>query len=354
MKKNKITWKIRVVSLFLSLLTLCGLYNLILCTFYVKEGIPQEPKGSMQMLAPEYEVYGNKVFFQNDVPKAFRGGRLLETDLTDFFKSGKKVGIKDVVTLHKGGPLLYILCEDFQMQALNMDTNKVKFDVNLLNAADMPDLNRIEKIEFQYADETGAYVVLESYRQDTILHVSSTGKVQVVHHFDEVVAEFFGIKVVGDKLIYSRIDEDESMTGIYALDLSSSKIEKLSDKRVRLDPQIPIFVWNNYYGYSDSNYVHLIALDGKEEKELNLTYSCSCMCIDDDYMYRGSTGILTRYNLRTGTYEVAKGKEGYNGIMKVENGKLYLGYAISVDRIFFPTRVYVDDLSKYVWEDVTW
>ena len=149
----------------------------------------------------------------------------------------------------------------------------------------------------------------------------------------------------------SGMTSSEAKSGTYCFDIEKGTMEKYSDIcGSAFENNISGFIWKDYYCLPALNTVYLISLSGKENKEIDMGGLCTDMYLDGDYLYRGDSYALKRYNLATGKLEVSNQRKSYFGEIIIDDGALYLGYCIKKTPVSYKTRVFTESLESHQWQ----
>ena len=312
---------------------------------YVREGIPEESKGAW--LDATYEVYDNKIYFSDS--SAGEHGRLMAVDTETLFKTAKKLDINGVRRIKKGGDNLYILTEkQVFILDLNKETVIAKVD---LSAVEDVEKEEVSSYELKYADEDGGYIVIEGDRRDKIVCVNALGEARQMAQFDDMEGTINRLVRYENSLIIGYMTSSEAKSGTYCFDIEKGTMEKYSDIcGSAFENNISGFIWKDYYCLPALNTVYLISLSGKENKEIDMGGLCTDMYLDGDYLYRGDSYALKRYNLATGKLEVSNQRKSYFGKIIIDDGALYLGYCIKKTPVSYKTRVFTESLESHQWQ----
>lgn len=334
--------------IYASLIVITVLITLFITTSnaYVREGIPEESKGAW--LDATYEVYDNKIYFSDS--SAGEHGRLMAVDTETLFKTAKKLDINGVRCIKKGGDNLYILTEK-QVFIFDLNKETVIAKVDLSAVEEDIEKEAVSSYELKYADEDGGYIVIEGDRRDKIICVNALSEVRQIAQFDDMEGTINRLIRYENSLIIGYMTSSEEKSGTYCFDIEKGTMEKYSDIcGSAFENNISGFIWKDYYCLPTFNTVYLISLSGKENKEIDMGGLCTDMYLDGDYLYRGDSYALKRYNLATGELEVSNQRKSYFGKIIVDDGTLYLGYCIKKTPVSYKTRVFTESLESHQWQ----
>ena len=201
------------------------------------------------------------------------------------------------------------------------------------------------------ADSKGAYFVIDDNKSIGIFQISPKGKITKITVLHDMAGDIDRMTAYGDYLIFGYNDADLLKHGTYIYDFGAHDVEKVSDIVGEEDiERFKPFIWDDNYVIPIDNELHLISLESREKKTINLIYYSCNIYLEGEWLYDGS-GPIVKYNLRTGEVKTYKDYDRCLGTLKVIDGKIYDGYIVeNADKSYSPVII-LKKLKSNKWKE---
>lgn len=336
---------------------------LLLVSFFVASGIYVEfkcidestnvipSKARVYDLNLEYEVYEKELFYLNTVPYYNTSNKLMIRNI----ENGKvsESGIEDVDTFKLGGKYIYAQCNEKELCLFDLEKERIGKHLEFfpLDTVYEIDSNDHADIQLMCADSKGAYFVIDDNKSIGIFQISPKGKITKITVLHDMAGDIDRMTAYGDYLIFGYNDADLLKHGTYIYDFGAHDVEKVSDIVGEEDiERFKPFIWDDNYVIPIDNELHLISLESREKKTINLIYYSCNIYLEGDWLYDGS-GPIVKYNLRTGEVKTYKDYDRCLGTLKVIDGKIYDGYIVeNADKSYSPVII-LKKLKSNKWKE---
>ena len=319
---------------------------------HTAEGVPAtlSHNGQTIMLSAEFEVFDEKMFFTDGVGGIIFTKELMTADASSKFKLVKKLGIKNIERIRRGGTFLYLFCEGDKIVIYDIDKKATLNEVHLREQVTGMKQNGRVQYSLLSANEEGAFVIMNNEEENWIILVNSIGAVEVLKKLNTMGGTISQLTAKEQYMFFSYASADKEKDGTYCFNRNTNQLVKRSDMRCSTnETSFPAFIWEDQYGFVLYSKLYLFPFEGGEVTEVDLKYSSYSICVNGDYLYCSKSDSLERYNLRTDVYEIADNKKNLIGVIRVDDERVYMAYRAPLTNLFFFTKVYIDDLSDYNW-----
>lgn len=340
MKRLRMRVRAQLRLLILILLVILGVTWLT--NFHVREGITD---CSNRASSPaNIEILNGRVYFRDNNITAN-----LCTAKLNGLKYTHRMGIHHVKQIKGIDNRLYVLCEKNRFYVYDIESEKIIEEIDL---AEDVGIIRLNDIDFCIADKQGAVLHLSSGRDgDFVLTIFPEGKWKKFQ-----VRQEWNITLLARQkdvyFIHITYGTDSPLNGIFAWNISTDQIKKISAVYPSSDMDEPAYIWRDELIVSKNHSTGCrIRLDGSGEKEF-LTRFWVSSCVYADKLYTVDSNTLYAYDLKTGETKknITEGKEKLFSRIRISDDVLFAAVEKSFV-LYNKTKIYFEKLENLKWTD---
>lgn len=290
------------------------------------------------------EVLNDRVYFTDNSVTAN-----LCTAKLNGLKFTHRLGIHHVKKIKGINNRLYVLCEKNRFYVYDIENEDIIKKIDLVEDVGIV---RINDIDFGTVDKQGAVLHISSGRDgDFVLTISPEGEWKKIP-----VKQEWNITLLARQkdvyFIHITYDTDGSLNGIFAWNISTNQIKRISEVYPSSDMDEPAYIWEDELIISKNASTGCrIKLDGSGEKEFQTRFSVSS-CVYEDKLYTVDLHTLYVYDLKTGEIKenVTPGKKEIFGRIRIFDNKLF----VAGGKFFVlcnKTKIYFEELKNLKWID---
>lgn len=316
-----------------------------LTNFHVHEGFPGESDRAYTLVDAVY--LNNHVYFYNN-----EWTRTLCKASLDGMKFTHNLGISKVLRLVGEGDTLYILTTEEILYVYDVVREETISKIDLKTEIRPKGMDFFNLV---HADSEGVWLDSEDGNDAVFINISPNGKKKVFILKDMRNAHL--INLYQNKLIYTNIDDDEKLQGIYLFNPLTEERTKISKNRMNYSSYYaPNFIWQDELIVSSNDIstgICRIKLDGSGEKNEQFGHD-HISCKQGDIIYAFQAGVLRAYNLKSReTFEASSDRdENYDGVISIADDKVFISGSMIVFPSYGKTKIYFEKLDNLKWEKI--
>lgn len=335
------------VRILVPILITCGIFLYLHLANSDSSGVPKTDEIYSFNIA--YEVYNGEIiyldnpFYENTPNKLLIRGA-----------DGKvsECGIENVDSFVVDGQYIYAQCIENTLCMFDLENKTMKhtwsFGVESFKGVDLKDFSGLK---LMCADSKGAYFVADDGKAIGIYQATPGGKLNDVIVFPNMAGDIERM-TISEKYLAFGYDGNEVDSGTYVYDFNKNSVERVSTVVGEEETELlPTFIWEDCYLVPFDYDLHIISLDGNENKKVDMLYGNMNMYLDENWLYSGSYTGLYKYNLKTGEVKMYKDFSRCVGTMKVYDNNLYLGYVAENEDGTREPRFVIKLLKSFMWDD---